>query len=186
MAQEIQHVAEAAQAVAETSHATGGLGTLGINLKIFIAQLINFVVVLLVLWKWAYKPIVNLLDKRSERIEKSLKEADEIEKRLSELDSEQKALLAKAKQEANEVLEAARAQAESQKASMLDKAKGEVQTVVEKGKIQLQAEKEQMLRDAKSEIVAIAVEATKKILEESIDEKASQKIAEGIVEKMTA
>ncbi len=185
MSQEIQQIAEVAHEVTEVSHATGGLGTLGINVKIFIAQLVNFVVVLLVFWKWAYKPIIKLLDQRSERIEKSMKDAEEVDKRLSNLDEDQKKLLAETKKEASEILDDARTQAENQKSALLEKAKTEVEGVVVKGKAQLQAEKVQMIRDAKTEIAAIAVEASKKILEDSIDKDKSQQIAKDVVDQMT-
>ena len=67
MSQEIEFISEANKAV----EATGGLGTLGINGKIFLAQLVNFVLVLIVLWRWAFTPIVKILDKRRDQIAKS-------------------------------------------------------------------------------------------------------------------
>lgn len=185
MSQEIQQAAEAVQEVAQVTEATGGLGTLGINLKIFIAQLINFTVVLLVLWKWAYRPIVKLLEERQEKVAKSVKQADEIEKRVQELEVEQKEVIATAKSEAHKILEEARMSAEDRKKTLLDSAKSEVQGVVIQGKAQLQAEKEQMIRDARTEIATIAVEAARKILSESIDEKKAEKLAEGVVDSMS-
>jgi F-type H+-transporting ATPase subunit b len=184
MSEEIYLAAEAVSEVAHATEATGGLGTLGINLKIFIAQLINFTVVLLVLWKWAYKPIVKLLDERSEKIEKSVKQADEIDKRVSELAEEQKTIVAEAKGEANNILELARTEAEERKQQLLSKAKEDVQLVVNQGKNQLQAEKEQMIIDAREQIAMIAVEASRKILSSSIDEKEAQRLAEDVVNDM--
>ncbi len=183
MSQEIQNAAVAVQEVAHVAEATGGLGTLGINLKIFLAQLVNFLVVLLVLRKWAYGPIIKMLDKRSEKIEQSMKHADEIEKRMESTRHEQKDILKLAKTEAVKIIETARTQSEKQSEKMITNAKNEVQQVVQKGKIQLQTEKTQMIQDVKKEIAQIAVEASKKILEDAIDEKKSQKIAEDVVEK---
>ena len=96
MSQEVQLVTEAVQA----SESTGGLGTLGINLKIFLAQLLNFAIVLVVMWKFAYKPIVKLLEERQEKIARSVKQADDVEKRVQELEVEQKQVIATAKSEA--------------------------------------------------------------------------------------
>ncbi|PJA45869.1 ATP synthase F0 subunit B [Candidatus Uhrbacteria bacterium CG_4_9_14_3_um_filter_50_9] len=185
MSNEIQLAAEAATEVANATEATGGLGTLGINLKIFIAQLVNFTVVLLVLWKWAYTPIVKLLDERSEKIEKSVKQAEAIDKRVNELAEEQKSIVVQAKGEANKILELARTEAEERKQTLLEKAKADVHHVVAQGKNQLQAEKEQMIIDAREQIALIAVEASRKILSESIDEKKAQALAEGVIDDMT-
>lgn len=185
MSQEVHAVAEAAAEVAHATEATGGLGTLGINLKIFIAQLLNFSVVLLVLWKWAYKPIVNMLDARSEKIEKSLKDAEEVEKRVESLEEERKSVIAQAKAEANLILEKAREDADSRKTELLTKAKDEVSQVVRQGKGQLQAEKEQMLREVKKEIVELSVAAASKILAETVDEKKAQDLAGKVVEELS-
>ncbi|MEK7614848.1 MAG: F0F1 ATP synthase subunit B [Patescibacteria group bacterium] len=165
--------------------ATGGLGMLGINAKIFIAQLINFVIVLLVLWKAAYKPLVKLLDERSARIEKSMNDSKEIEARLEATQIEQGKLITEAKSEAASLLEKTREEAEAQKIKLTTHAKEEVQKIIASGKDQLQAEKVAMLREAKTDIVEMAMAAAKKILAESVDEKSSQKIAQDVVERMS-
>lgn len=185
MSQEIQQAAEAVQEVAHVTEATGGLGTLGINLKIFIAQLINFTVVLLVLWKWAYTPIVKLLEERQEKVANSVKQAEEVEKRVLDLESEQKEVIATAKSEASKILEEARLSAEDRKKALLESAKKEVQGVVVQGKAQLQAEKEQMIRDAREDIAFIAVEAARKILADGIDEKKAGALAQKTVDTMS-
>lgn len=181
MSQEVQLAAEAVSA----SESVGGLGTLGINLKIFLAQLLNFAIVLLVLWKWAYKPIVKLLEERQEKIERSVKQADAVEKRVVELESEQKEVIATAKSEGAKILDEARLSAEDRKKELLAKAKEEVKGVVSQGKAQLEAQKVQMIVEAREEIAAIAVEAARKIFEEGVDEKKATKLAESVVDKMT-
>ncbi len=177
MSQEVQLAAEATEAA-------GGIGTLGINLKIFLAQLFNFAIVLVVLWKWAYKPIVKLLEERQAKIENSVKQAGEIEKRVVEIEKEQQATIAAAKNDAAKILDEVRTTADDRKRVLLEKAKEEVKAVVAQGKVQLQAEKDQMIRDAREEIAKIAVEAARKILNETVDEKKAQKMAEAVVEKM--
>jgi len=167
------------------SESTGGIATLGINFPIFIAQLVNFLVVLLVLWKFAYKPLVKILDDRSEKIEESLKHSDAIELRVKQLEVEQKQIIATAKGEAMQILEIAKQDAEARKQELLASAKKEVERVVTQGKEQLQAEKAQMLHEAKAELINLAVAATKKILESEVDEKASQKIASDVIQKMS-
>lgn len=175
MSSEIQIAAEAAN--------TGALGTLGINLKIFIAQLINFGIVLLVLWKWAYKPVVKLLEERQEKIEKGVKQATQIEQRLIDLEKEQQTIIATAKKEGAALLDKTRVQVDERKKILLEKTKGEVKTVIAQGKMQLQAQKEQMILEARQEIAQIAIEATRKILSESVDEKKAQKLAESVFDQ---
>lgn len=139
MSQEIQNAAVVAQEAAHIAETTGGLGTLGINIKIFLAQLVNFVVVLLVLRKWVYGPIIEMLDKRSKKIEQSMKNADEIEKRMESAKQEQADIVKLAKTEAVKIIENARTQSEKQSEKIITGAKNEVQQVIQKGKTQLQS-----------------------------------------------
>lgn len=169
----------------ETTEHTGGLGTLGIDGGIFIAQLVNFLVVLLVLWKFAYKPIMKMLDERTERIEKSMKDADHVEKRVAALEDERKAVINEARAEAGKVMELARADAEAMKTDMIEKAKREVERVVVHGKAQLKNEQESMMRELRKEIADIAVSVARKILSEGVDDKKAASLAEEVVRKMT-
>jgi len=178
-------IPQATTEAANVIEATGGIGMLGINLKIFIAQLINFLVVLFVLWKWVYAPLVKLLDERSARIEKSVEQTKEIEARFESTQAEQTKLIMQAKSDAITILENVRLEADSQKEKLTARAKAEVQKIITNGKEQLQAEKTAMIREAKTEIIEIAIAATKKILEESMDEKKSQKLAQTVVDKLS-
>lgn len=185
MSVEIQQAAQAAQEVASATEATGGLGTLGINLKIFLAQLLNFAIVLLVLWKWAYKPIVKLLEERQEKIERGVKQAEDVEKRVHDLERERHEVMATAKSEAAKVLEDVRVAADERRKELLAKTKEEVKSVVAQGKAQLETQKVQMIQEAREEIATIAVEAARKILEDGVDEKKAVKLAEGVIDKMS-
>ncbi|MEK7105434.1 MAG: F0F1 ATP synthase subunit B [Patescibacteria group bacterium] len=177
--------AEELHAATEAVEATGGIGALGLNAKIFIAQLINFTIVLLVLWKWAYKPIMRLLEERQVKIEKSVKDAEEIEKRVTSLAGEREEVLKAAKAEAQAVVDEAMATADVRKAEMIDKAKREVERVIVQGKAQLNAEREAMVREARKDLVEVALAATKRIIGEEMNEKKAASLAEEVVRKMT-
>lgn len=184
MSTEIQQTAEVVQGVAQATEATGGIGTLGINLKIFLAQLLNFAIVLVVLWKWAYKPIVKLLEERQEKIERGVKQAEDVEKRVQNLERERHEVMSAAKSEAAKILEDVRRTADDRKKELLAKAKEEVKEVVAQGKLQLEAQKAQMIVEAREEIALIAVEAARKILADGVDEKKATKLAENVIDKM--
>lgn len=176
---------EAVVVTEEYAEAKSGLGTLGIDANIFIAQLVNFLIVLLVLWKFAYKPLLKMLDARSERIEKSLKDAAHVEARVAALEDERKQVINEARAEATKVMDLARIDAEAMKTDMVEKAKREVERVVVHGKAQLKGEQEAMMREARKELIDIAVSAAKKILTEGVDEKKATSLAEEVVRKMT-
>lgn len=164
---------------------TGGIGALGIDLKIFLAQLVNFTIVLLVLWKWAYRPIMRLLDERQKKIAQSVKDASAIEARLNRLDLERDEVLQAARVEGKRGVDEALSAAQTRRAEILDKTKVEVEKVIAQGKQQLAIEREAMMRDARKELADIIVLATQKILTTELNEKKAASLAEEVIRKMS-
>lgn len=173
-----------AQEAAEVVEQTGGIAALGINLQLLLAQLVNFLVVLLIFWKWIYGPVKALLQKRQETIEKSLQDAKQLEERMTKLESEREMVLAQAKEEASVYLNSARENAKEQEKHVIEKTKEEVTKIIENGKKQLKQEKQLMLQEAKQDIVALTITVAQKLFAESIDKKDSQKQTEKMVEEL--
>ncbi|MBI1908009.1 F0F1 ATP synthase subunit B [Candidatus Uhrbacteria bacterium] len=182
-------VAETSTEIAATEEAAGGpaavIGTFGLNGGMFVAQLVNFLLVLFVLWKFAYKPVLRMLEEREAKIAKSVADAEAVEARVREFEVEREALLAAARKEAQEIVTAAVAQSETRKEEMIDAAKREVERVIAKGKQQLIIDKESMLREVRKDMVDIAVKAAARILHTGVDEGKSKSLAEEVVRKMT-
>jgi F-type H+-transporting ATPase subunit b len=159
--------------------------TFGLRTDLFLAQLLNFLLVLAVLWKFAYKPIMKMLAEREAKIAQSVKNAESIEKRLLEVTIEKDAVLGEARKEAQALIVKAMSDTDARRGEMVDAAKKEVERVIAKGKEQLAAEHAAMLIEARKDLVEIAVKAAAKILQEGIDEKKSKSMAEEVVRKLT-
>lgn len=162
----------------------GGIAALGINWQVFIAQLVHFLIILFIFWKWIYGPIIKILDKRATTIEKSVQQAKEIEERVAKLETERQEIITAAKASASHRIEEAQTTAEARKNDILIQAKGEVEKVVKAGREQLVKDKETMLLEMKKEIVEITIAAAKRVLKEGVSEKESKKIAEATIEKL--
>lgn len=163
----------------------GILGTFGIRGDLFAAQLINFLIVLVVLWRFVYKPILAILDKREAAIAKSMSDVEEISARMKASEAERNAMLAAVLKESQVIMENAAQETEARKREMLEAAKHEVEQVITKGKQQLVAEREEHLMALRKDIIDIAVRAAAKIVTEGLTEKKSQSLAEEVVRKMT-
>lgn len=161
------------------------LGTFGLRGDLFAAQLVNFLLVLLVLWKFAYKPIMKMLEEREQKIAKSVADAEAIEQRMKEFTAEREAMMNAARKEAQDIIVTAMTQSDERKAEMIDAAKREVERVIAKGKQQLIQDKEAMLHEVRKDMVDIAVKAAARIIHEGLDPKKSQSLAEEVVRKMT-
>ncbi len=173
---------------ATTEAATGPaavLGTFGLRGDLFAAQLVNFLLVLLILWRFAYKPIMKLLEEREAKISKSVIDANAIEARVKEFAVERVNLLTTARQEAQAIVTSAISDSEARKAEMQDAAKREVERIISKGKQQLELDREVIMKEARKDMVDIAMKAAARILHTGIDEAKSQSLAEEIVRKAT-
>lgn len=177
-------IAQAAgQALAETAGETssegtlGGIvGTLGINWKLFVAQLINFAVLLFVLWKWVFTPVAKKLTERTQKIEQSLKDAKRIEQEKQDFSQWREEELSKAKKQAAEIVSRASQEAQKVKDEMLRQTKLEQEHLVLQTKQQIESEKQKALAEAKSQIASVVALATEKILRKKLDEKEDRRL----------
>lgn len=136
----------------------------GIDWKLLIAQGVNFAIVLLVLWKFAYKPILKMLHEREKTIDQSLKNADRVAALKQEMEVEKKAVLTEAKKEAQVVLQDAQKKIEQNRQIQLDKTKQEVAELVTKAKQEITQEKTKAMKAAERELGAIAVSVAEKLI----------------------
>lgn len=169
----------------EASGIAGVAGTFGLRGDLFVAQLVNFLLVLLVLWKFAYKPILKALDEREKKIAKSVLDAELVTKRLQDAEKEKAEILRLAREEADAFARKSLEDTQARKTEMVAAAKQEVERVIAHGKAQLTEEHDAMMVAMRKEIVEIAIAAATKVLGESITEKKSQSLAEEVVRKMT-
>jgi F-type H+-transporting ATPase subunit b len=169
-----------------TGHAdTSVLGTFGVKPDLFVAQLVNFLLVMVVLWRFVYKPILHILDTREAAIAKSMKDVEDIAARVKATDAERAAMLSDARKESQAIIEAAMRETEARKNDMLESAKREVERVIAQGKARLDAEREAAMQAMRKEIVDIAVRAAAKIVTDGMTQKKSQSLAEEVVRKLT-
>lgn len=162
------HIARAAESSAEAAP-TGVVGLLGLNFKLFIAQLVNFTIVLFILWKWVFTPVTKALQARTKTIEKSLQDAETITKQKQEFETWKQIALKDARKEAGEIIQLSKEEAETLKIDILTAAKDEQEKIIAQGKAQLKNEKSKMLSEIKQEMASLVVGATESILKEKLD-----------------
>lgn len=144
------------------------VSTFHIDLKIIIAQLVNFGVVFAVLYLFAIRPLMKVMTSRTSTIEKGLSDAKQSAAKLEKAEKEYAEMLLKARQESQDIIKNAREEADKKKSQIITEAKEEVARVVTQGKNQLAQEKLTMIGEAKAEVVMLATEGIKKILGEAM------------------
>ena len=173
------HIAKAAGEIAGESGAhesSGAIGTLGLNLKLFIAQLINFGIILAVLWKWVFTPVAKKLTERTEKIEKAMRDAEGTEKEKLEFGLWKESEMIIVKGQASTIIASAETEAIKAKEKIIQDTKAEQEKVIQQAKVQIEQEKNQQLQLAKSELADLVTLATEKILRQKLDDKKDEKI----------
>ena len=145
------------------------ISTFHIDWKIIVAQAINFGIVFVVLYIFALKPLNKLMKERSEKISKGVDDAKTNEEMLKSTKVEYEAVLVKARIEANKIFQDGKKEIELKKSMILEEAKSEVAVMIIGGKKTLEVEKNKMVEDAKKDIVALAMQATEKLLKTKED-----------------
>ncbi|PID52789.1 MAG: ATP synthase F0 subunit B [Candidatus Moraniibacteriota bacterium] len=145
------------------------ISSLGIDMKLFGAQLINFAILLFVLYKFAYKPVLKMLDDRTEKIEKGLKDAEASSKKLEEMTEREKEILVEAKKQAKEIIEKAEEQARINRDEIVAHAKEESDRIIENAQNIAQEQKQKMIGEVKLEVADLVAVALEKVVDEKMN-----------------
>ena len=142
----------------------------GISWPFFLAQVVNFVVVAFVLWKFAFKPVLATLDERQQKIAAGLQYADEMKAKLEATQQETAAILKKASVEASRIIDEARKSAKEFVDKQSLEASAKSADILAKGQQALELEHKKMLADARSEIARLVVVTTERVLAKKLSD----------------
>jgi F-type H+-transporting ATPase subunit b len=146
------------------------LHTLGIDFKVLIAQIINFGILIAVLTKLLYRPILTMLEQRRKRIEESQKLAEEIDKKAAKMEEEMKHKRDQAKSEAAEIVGDAKSQAEKDREQILLAAAAESDRVKNEGREQIELERQALYDETKRRVGKLALVLVTKSLQQDMGE----------------
>lgn len=147
------------------------MGELGINLGFFLFQVFNFSIVLVLLYAWAYKPILNMLENRKKKIAQSLEDARIAAEARANAEAEAKKILDGAQGQANKVVGEASGRADQAAKEILAQADVDAAKVRDGATSEARVERDRLLAEMRGQIAALAIAATQKLVGEALDEK---------------
>jgi len=153
------------------AESSGSSGALGLSLSSFIIQLITFILVLLLLKKFAFKPIIRILDKRHQVIEDGVKLGEEMEKQREHLKEEELKIIAEARHQADRIIETGHKEAREIVREAEKSAKVKADSMMVDAEQRIKEETAQARRKLEKDIVGLVSEATETIVEEKVDAK---------------
>jgi len=144
---------------------------LGFNLFLFLSQLINFVAMIVILHTLLYKRVLEMLRKRTERIEQSIKDADRVKEQLANAKRDYDAEIARARQEAALILVQAQDRAKVQVDEIIAQARQEADRIRVDAREQTLRERDQLLREVKGQLAELVTMAASQVLRAEVSPK---------------
>jgi F-type H+-transporting ATPase subunit b len=150
------------------------------KLGLFFWALVIFLLLVILLSKFAWKPIMAAIREREEGIQKSIDEAKKVREEMAALKSENETLLAQARAERETMLKEARSTAEEIITKSRHDAETEYKRTMEKALEEIRAEKMRALTDVKNQVAQLSIEVAEKILRQELS---NTKVQEDVVNK---
>lgn len=171
-----------AQNLANTAQPNGDLmSSLGIDWALLGYQTLAFLLLLLILKRFVYPPLLNMLDKRDELIKASADAAMQAEQQASEAEARTAEMVARARQDAAEIVETAKQEAVEVASLIHEKAEARAEALIVSARDELSKEVESAKKLLKQETIELVALATGKVLEEKIDTKQDIQLIEKVI-----
>lgn len=159
------------------------IGQLLPNPVTMLVQLCSTLVLFLVVKKYLWQSVVNMLDKRSEAMQSELNEAEALKRQAYETNEEAKKQLKEASDTSKRIVARAENEGKAVKEQILTSAKKEAEDKLESARREIAYEKKQMRSEMISEMVEVAMMATEKLIQEKSDSKDDQAAIERFVKE---
>jgi F-type H+-transporting ATPase subunit b len=158
-------------------------GLLDVN-GTLIAEVIAFILMVLILGRWVYPRIIRVAEEREQKIAAGVKAAEEAEKRLAEVQDQVARTLAEARDQGREVISRAHREATVEAEDVRAKARADAEGLLQRAQSEIGGERDRAIQELRAEVRDLVVEATSRLLGETIDRKAHQRLIEESLSKV--
>jgi F-type H+-transporting ATPase subunit b len=157
---------------------------LSVEPGLMIWTIIIFIILLYILKKLAWKPLINSLNNREQMIKDSVDKAERLRQEAEKMVDENRKLLEKADAESRKIINEGKEYADKVRNELLAKANQETNRMIERAKSDIEREKLSALNELKNEIANLAVGAAEKIIDENLDKKKQKKIIDSFIKQI--
>ena len=151
---------------------------------LYIWTIITFLLLLYVLAKFAWKPLLKMLEDRENLIKSSLKDAEKAKLELESLTQESEAITAKARSEAQSILAESKSAADKVKEDTIAKAKEQAIKIRDDAKKQIEVEKDKAISDIKQEVVNLTLSVAEKLINKNLNDADNKSLIEESLKKV--
>ena len=159
------------------------LETLGIHFPSLLIYLVNFLVVLAILVVFAYRPILRLMDQRSERIRESLEASDRARAEAATSREAVEGQLGEARREGQRLMDQAREASERFRSEEMDRARREADAFVVRARADIQRERDTVIEEVRASFGDLAITAAERVIRRSLDRQAHEELINQVLEE---
>ena len=156
----------------------GDGGLYDINTGLSVWTLVVFAILVFILGKYAWGPILGAVEAREKGIQSALDEAAERNEEAAKLLAEHKEQLADARRQANELIAEGKAAGENVRKEIEEKTRAEAQTMVERARAEIERERDAAIAELRKESVDLALAAATRLMQENLDQDKDRAIVE--------
>ena len=157
--------------------------TLGVHLPSLLVYLVNFLIVLGLLFLFAYKPILRLMDQRADRIRESLEASERAREEAASSQAAVEEQLVEARREAQRIMDTARETAERFRAEEMERARGEAENFVSRAQADIQRERDAAIEEVRANFGELAISAAERVVRRSLDRQAHEDLIAQVLEE---
>ena len=153
-----------------------GVTELGVNLPSLVAYLVNFILLLGILGVFAYKPLMRMLDERTERIRESLEAADLARQEAATAQEAIQEQITEARRESQRIMDQTREAAERFRTEEMEKARQAAEAFAERAKADIARERDTALQEVRASFGDLAITAAERVIRSSLDRTAHENL----------
>jgi F-type H+-transporting ATPase subunit b len=150
----------------------------------FVAELIAFILMILILGKYAYPRIIAAATDRENKIEAGLRAAQESEERLAKVQEQVEKTLEEARAQAREILNRSHGEATADAAEVLAKARADAEALIERARSEIGGERDRAIQDLRAEVASLVIAASERVLGAAIDSKTHQRLIDDALQQV--
>ena len=151
---------------------------------LFVWTILTFLLLVFVLAKFAWKPLLKMLQDREDMVRSSLEDAEKAKSELERLNEESEAIMAKARSEAQSILADGKAAAEKVKDDIIAKSKEQANKIREDAGNQIQVEKDKAISEIKKEVVNLTLSVAEKLIQKNLSDADNKSLIEKSLKKV--
>lgn len=160
------------------------LEKLGFDPVLLVAQIVNFLIILFLLKRFLYKPILKIIKDREEKIVEGLKQAEQAEKTLTQASEKESKILSKAKADATLIIEDAKKEALELTKNIQDNSRAETERIIKEARAQIEQESKEAEERLSKHTAMLAGQILEKALEKELSANEKKKILQNVVKKI--